>query len=61
VITVTYSNGEASAVIEVDRPPEEVIEFARARIYPNVAVLQFDERWARAHEEWSKSTAAKAA
>lgn len=47
-IYVRYRENGTSTVIEIDgekHPPEEVLEFARARIYPDVKPLEVDPKF----------------
>jgi hypothetical protein len=53
-IRVRYMEGAYVRVIETNKPPEEVLEAVRSKMFPDTKPPQFDERWARAHAEWSK-------
>jgi hypothetical protein len=60
VITVTYRNGDISVDIEVEREPAEVLEFARARLWPDVQPPAIDVKWeAMMAERQRISTAAE--
>lgn len=51
MITVTYRERDYVRVVETNRDPAEVLEFCRSRIFPEVQVLAFDEKWERIMEK----------
>ena len=47
MITVTYTEGLYVRVMEFDKPPAEVLEAVRSRLFPGVQPPAFDEKWER--------------